>query len=288
MIKNFFAASLLLGLFTSTPAEAVPGKVVPKDALVLEKGVVIRQFGDNRGKVIAKPEVCDELLLLEPVRFKGGYEEVLFLSADALQVRRGWIKPSSQLYVFPEPRPILPRSDTTPGVAFPWASKSPQPGDPDFARVTNKIFLFTCLERPHPAKAAAVLTQILDRYVGELTAEDVGKLLPVLRYARDEDRPRIRELLKKFKEDPSVKEFVAANPIFGDVIEPEQKPPSQSTPRDSEEDKAVGKLFGVPYKILAFGIGGFAVLLILIALVMRRKKRTSDTITMPSDRDPSM
>ncbi|MFH1262188.1 MAG: hypothetical protein V1495_01920 [Pseudomonadota bacterium] len=287
-MKKYLTIAVLVGL-------AVPGlsegakKVVPKDALVLEKGVVIRQFGDNRGKVIAKPEVCDELLLLEPVGFKGKYEEVLFLTPDAQKVRRGWILASTQLYIFPEPRPAIPRSDATPGVAFPWSSKAAQPGDPDFARVTNKAFLFACLDRPHPAKAATVLTQILDRYAGELTAEEVTRLLPVLKYCRDEDRPRIRELLAKFSADPAVKGFLAANPIFGPVMEPENKPLPQETPPPVQEENQLTKLLKkFPPKVLGMVAGGMVVFLVLIVLLFRRKKPPSDTLTMGSEDDLPM
>lgn len=270
--KTFFLVAFVLGLAVCAHAAT---KVIPKDALVLEKGVVIRQFGDNQGKIIAKPNICDELLLLEPVRFKGAYEEVLFLTADAQKVRRGWIKPSKQLYVFPEARPILPRSDTTPEVAFPWNSKAPQPGDPDYARVTSKDFLLMCLAHPHPARAAAVLTQLFDRYMGDLTKGDVEKLLPILRFARDDDRPRIRDLLQKFKDDPAVKDFLGANPIFGaQIVEPEIKPTVKATPPPEEKS---GKII----KIAVYAALGIAVLLLFVVLVskLRKKKDVDSTLT---------
>jgi hypothetical protein len=274
----------VLFFLASVSAHAAPGKTIPKDVLVLEPGVVIRQFGDNRGRVLARPAVCDELLLLEPVGFKGGYLEVLYVSEDAQKVGRGWVSSSDRLYIFPEPRATLPRSDATPGVAFPWASKSPQPGDRDVARVTSKSFLFACLDRPHPAKAAAVLTQVLDRYATELTLEEVVRLLPVLKYTRDEDRGRVRELLARFKDDPSVKEFIAANPIFGAVIEPETKPLPTATPPPVEVSRE-GTLFGFSYKVVGIGAAALALVLIVLAFwVSRRKKKAEvDPISFPEE-----
>jgi len=281
-------ALLIAAFMALTPAQAAPRKTVPKDALVLEKGVVIRQFGDSQGKVMAKLEPCDELVLLEPVGKKTNYVEAIFLSRDAQKVRRGWVKPSNSLYIFPDPRPALPRANATPEVAFPWGTKAPQPGDPDYARVTQKSFLFSCLSHPHPTKIAAVLSQILDRYTNELTADEIKIILPMLRYAREEDLARIRELLVRFKGEPAVVEFLAANPLFGPVIEPEQKmaPVLTPTPTPKEEDKKEG-LFGIPFKILGAGVAGGAVFLGLIAfLIGRRKKKAFDE--EPTGQGPSI
>jgi len=270
-------ALVAVSFFFVTPARNARAveKLVPKDALVLEKKIPVRQFPDAKGKGLATLHPCDEVLLLEsPGQKKSVYVKVLFLSADAQKVRSGWIRRDSPLYIFPEPRPAIPRTDTTPAIAFPWAEKAPQPGDPDYARVTHKSFLFSCLQRPHPAKTSAILTQILDRYASELTVDEVVQLLPLLVHSKDEDRPRIRELLQKFKEYPEVANFLAANPLFGPVIEPEIKQAPVYTPIPTPSPPEVqNKLFNISYKVLGLGLVGAAVGLLLIALVLRSRKR---------------
>ncbi|HLG20204.1 MAG TPA: hypothetical protein VI895_10385 [Bdellovibrionota bacterium] len=266
-----------LALFATVPLGGAAEKLIPKDALVLETAIPVRQFPDAKGKPLAKLQPCAEILILERTSGKkGSYVKVLFLSDDAQKVRRGWIRRDSPLYIFPEPRPAMPRADATPEVAFPWSEKSPQPGDPDFARVTKKSFLFECLKHPHPAKSAAILTQILDRYSNELAPEEVVLILPLLVNAREGDYARIRELLARFRDNPEVAKFLAANPMFGPVIEPEVKAAPVFTPPPTPTPELPPTSFmNIPYKILGIGLVGIAAGLTLIALVLRsRKKKT--------------
>lgn len=260
--------------------------VTPKDALVLEQTVPVRQFADVRGKVIATLRPCDELLLLEDSAKKSSpYVEILFLSTDAQTVQRGWIKRNSPLYIFPEPRPVTPREDTTPQVAFPWGEKTPQPGDPDYARVTSKAFLFSCLANPHPTKVASIFSQLFDRYIDELTADEVVQLLPLFRYAREGDYARIRQLLQKFKDNPKVAEFLAANPLFGPVLQPEAQMAPVTTPTPAiKEEEGMSLPFGLTPKKVGIGLAGGALLLVIVALLLRKKKKP----TLPDQTDTFM
>ncbi len=272
------AIALALALLPSTTFAA--GKAIPRDALVLEKPVEVRQFPDRKGKVVAKLRPCDELVLIEKGGKKRGYVEAIFLNEEAQKVKRGWVKWDDSLYVFPEPRPALPRTDTTPAIAFPWDQKAPQPGDPDYARVTRKSFLFTCLEHPHPEKVRAILKQILDRYTADLTAEDVVKILPLLRYTEDADLPRVKDLLAKFKTNPDVAKFLAANPIFGPTIEEKEIAASTPIPHPTETpapNPVGGLLMGLPIQKIAMGVIGGAAIVLILSLLMRsrRKKRES-------------
>lgn len=270
------------------------GPVVSRDALVLDKPVVVRQFPDARGKKIATLQPCDEFVYLDPGSAKKSkYVEVIFLTQDAQKVSRGWILRESQMHLYPETRPDAPRADTTPEVAFPWAKEAMrteiQLDDP----LLKKDFLLLCLQHSHPEKSAAILKRLLDRNSETLTGAEVSKLLPQLRYARDEDLARIRVLLEKFKTQTDVAAFLQANPLFGPVIEPEVKeiPILQVTPAPapaSSEDLSEGRAGKL--KMIGMGLSGAAVLAALIAIFVRRRKKkgASDDFLPPADSGPSI